>query len=227
MVFDLLRLFGSDLTTQPWSARRACSTGSTSTGRHWQVPEVYDDGPQLLAATLEQGLEGIVSKRRSAPYCPGAARRLAQDRPPDHPVGRRRRLAPGGRHDRAGSAPCSSACPTAAAAGGMPAGWARASPAPRGDALAQRLRPLHRDRTRPSSTRCPRIDANGTTWVEPARGRRGAHPRGDRATAPAAPAGIPRRAHRPEPGRPARRSTMPEVRARGDPGRGGRAQAAS
>ena len=40
-------------------------------GRHWQVPPVYDDGEQLLAATADQGLEGIVSKRRSAPYAAG------------------------------------------------------------------------------------------------------------------------------------------------------------
>ena len=31
----------------------------------------YDDGPALPAATLEQGLEGVVSKRRSPPYQPG------------------------------------------------------------------------------------------------------------------------------------------------------------
>ena len=71
MVFDLLRLFGSDLTSQPWSARRALLDRLDLTGRHWQVPEVYDDGPQLLAATKEQGLEGIVSKRRTAPYAVG------------------------------------------------------------------------------------------------------------------------------------------------------------
>ncbi len=62
MVFDLLRLFGSDLTAQPWSARRALLDRLDLTGRNWQVPEVYEDGPQLLAATKEPGLEGIVPR---------------------------------------------------------------------------------------------------------------------------------------------------------------------
>ena len=71
MVFDLLRLFGSDLTVQPWAARRALLDRLDLSGRNWQVPEVYEDGPQLLAATKEQGLEGIVSKRRTSPYAVG------------------------------------------------------------------------------------------------------------------------------------------------------------
>ena len=71
MVFDLLRLFGSDLTVQPWSARRALLDRLDLSGRNWQVPEVYEDGAQLLAATKEQGLEGIVSKRRTSPYAVG------------------------------------------------------------------------------------------------------------------------------------------------------------
>lgn len=71
MVFDLLRLYGSDLTSQPLSARRELLERLDLTGRHWQVPPVYEDGRELFAATLEQGLEGVVSKRRSAPYLPG------------------------------------------------------------------------------------------------------------------------------------------------------------
>ena len=37
----------------------------------WQVPPTYDDGPMLLAAAEQQGLEGIVSKRTSSRYRPG------------------------------------------------------------------------------------------------------------------------------------------------------------
>ena len=62
--------------------RRACSTGHSSErratlerldlhGAHWQVPPAYDDGPALFAATREQGLEGVVSKRRTSTYQPG------------------------------------------------------------------------------------------------------------------------------------------------------------
>jgi len=71
MIFDLLRLYGSDLTAQPLSARRELLERLDLAGRHWQVPPVYEDGRELFAATLEQGLEGVVSKRRSAPYLPG------------------------------------------------------------------------------------------------------------------------------------------------------------
>ena len=71
MVFDLLRLFGSDLTFQPWHARRELLERLDLDGPHWQVPPTYDDGAELLAATAEQGLEGVVSKRRDSPYAVG------------------------------------------------------------------------------------------------------------------------------------------------------------
>lgn len=71
VVFDVLRLFGQDLTSQPWSARRPLLDQLDLGGSHVQVPPAYDDGEQLLAATAEQGLEGVVSKRRAAAYFPG------------------------------------------------------------------------------------------------------------------------------------------------------------
>ena len=71
MVFDLLRLFGSDLTTQPWRARRELLERLEIDGRHWQVPPTYDDGVELHAATADQGLEGVVSKRRDSAYAVG------------------------------------------------------------------------------------------------------------------------------------------------------------
>jgi bifunctional non-homologous end joining protein LigD len=70
MVFDLLRLDGRDLTTAPLDARRDELAGLNLDGA-WQVPAAYDDGPMLFDATLQQGLEGIVSKRRSSRYAPG------------------------------------------------------------------------------------------------------------------------------------------------------------
>jgi bifunctional non-homologous end joining protein LigD len=70
MVFDLLRLDGRDLTKEPLENRRALLAESFADGA-WQVPPSYDDGQMLHAATLEQGLEGIVSKRRSSRYAFG------------------------------------------------------------------------------------------------------------------------------------------------------------
>lgn len=71
MVFDLLRLYGSDLTSQPLSARRELLERLDLDGRHWQVPPTYEDGHELYDATREQGLEGVVSKRLSSVYLPG------------------------------------------------------------------------------------------------------------------------------------------------------------
>jgi len=63
MAFDLLRLHGVDLTGQPLAERLAALEGIGLAGPHAQVPPTYDDGLALHTATLEQGLEGIVSKR--------------------------------------------------------------------------------------------------------------------------------------------------------------------
>jgi bifunctional non-homologous end joining protein LigD len=71
MIFDLLRLYAADLTSQPLSARRELLERLDLGSRHWQVPPTYDDGQELHRATLEQGLEGVVSKRRSSAYLPG------------------------------------------------------------------------------------------------------------------------------------------------------------
>jgi ATP-dependent DNA ligase len=37
----------------------------------WFVAETFDEGEALFEAVCEQGLEGIVAKRRSEPYRPG------------------------------------------------------------------------------------------------------------------------------------------------------------
>jgi bifunctional non-homologous end joining protein LigD len=71
MAFDLLRLEGADLTRQQLAQRRATLDGMGLSGPHAQVPPTYDDGLALHSATLEQGLEGVVSKRLSSRYSPG------------------------------------------------------------------------------------------------------------------------------------------------------------
>lgn len=166
MVFDLLRLFGSDLTGLPWSARRELLERLDLTGRHWQVPPVYDDGPQLLAATADQGLEGIVSKRRGAAYTAG--RRSTDWRKTAHRSSLS--VVVGGWRPEVGSSGRLGAVlvglPDGSGgwryAGRVGSGLAGAA----GEALALRLRALHRD-TSPFADDVPAIDANGTTWVEP------------------------------------------------------------
>ena len=72
MVFDLLRLYGVDLTARSWTDRRATLERLELTGPHWQVPPTFTDGDALWQATRERGLEGTVSKRRTSRYAAGA-----------------------------------------------------------------------------------------------------------------------------------------------------------
>ena len=69
LVFDVLRVQGHDVTGLPWHQRRELLVGLGLEG--WQVPEAYDDGRALHDATVTQGLEGVVSKRRTSLYRPG------------------------------------------------------------------------------------------------------------------------------------------------------------
>lgn len=72
IAFDVLRLYGVDLTGRPWQERRQALERLAPSGTAWQLSPVYDDGAALLQATREQGLEGIVAKRRASPYHEGA-----------------------------------------------------------------------------------------------------------------------------------------------------------
>jgi bifunctional non-homologous end joining protein LigD len=71
IAFDLLRLYGVDLTGRSWADRRATLERLELTGPRWQTPPVFPDGEALYEATRAQGLEGIVSKRTDSPYLPG------------------------------------------------------------------------------------------------------------------------------------------------------------
>ena len=157
IVFDLLRLFGSDLTGQPWSSRRELLERLDLAGPHWQVPPVYDDGEGLFEATLERGLEGVVSKRRSTPVCRGPPiRRLAQARRTAATVS----AVVGGWRPEVGLGGAARRAPRRAARRGRavavsPAGSAPGWPARRGRACAGGW-PRCAGASRPSPTRCPR-----------------------------------------------------------------------
>lgn len=73
LAFDLLRLEGTDLTSLPWSVRRSALEDLLEDADvpAVQLSPVYEDGARLVAATAEQGLEGVISKRRSATYQEG------------------------------------------------------------------------------------------------------------------------------------------------------------
>jgi bifunctional non-homologous end joining protein LigD len=72
LVFDLLWLDGRLLTPLPYSERRALLEDLEVTGPAWQTVGSFPGaGTALLAATAEQGLEGVVAKRLRSAYLPG------------------------------------------------------------------------------------------------------------------------------------------------------------
>jgi bifunctional non-homologous end joining protein LigD len=168
MVFDLLRLDGRDLHRLPLADRRALLEGLVEDGvvaGAWQVPAAYDDGAMLFEATRQQGLEGIVSKRRSSRYEFGA-------RSPHwlkFPHRRRASYVVGGWRPETGSAGRVGALlvgePTPEGLvyrGRVGSGIAGKV----GPVLKEALAPLHRE-TSPFADEVPRLDALGTQWVEP------------------------------------------------------------
>jgi bifunctional non-homologous end joining protein LigD len=72
MAFDLLWLDGRSLMDRPYLERRGILRSLLDDGDRWQVPDhVVGGGVELLAATRERGLEGVVAKRIDSPYEPG------------------------------------------------------------------------------------------------------------------------------------------------------------
>ena len=164
LVFDVVRLLGQDLADQPWSARRTLLEQLDLDAPRWKVPPTYKDGEELLAATAEQGLEGIVSKRRASRYSPGR-------RSPDwlkRPHRDSESVVIGGWRAEVGGTLLG------AVLVGVPGpeGWefvgrvGAGLVGRSGTALLSRLRPLERADS-PFATEVPREDARGTTWVEP------------------------------------------------------------
>ncbi len=72
MIFDLLWLDGHSLMELPYRERRARLAELELTGDRWRTPDyVEGQGAAVLAATEQQGLEGVVAKRLDSPYEPG------------------------------------------------------------------------------------------------------------------------------------------------------------
>jgi bifunctional non-homologous end joining protein LigD len=70
--FDVLYLDGETVTRRPYVERRALLEGLMLTGPAWcTVLSVVGDGPELMAACGQLGLEGLVAKRLDSTYRPG------------------------------------------------------------------------------------------------------------------------------------------------------------
>jgi bifunctional non-homologous end joining protein LigD len=72
VVFDLLYFDGHDLMAEPYRHRREVLEGLELDGPSWQTPGCSTGhAKELLAASAEQRLEGIVLKRLDSRYTPG------------------------------------------------------------------------------------------------------------------------------------------------------------
>ena len=72
LIFDLLHLDGRSLLELPYAQRREFLDGLGPAGPSWQTPPYFaGGGADVLGASLEQGLEGVVAKRLDSVYLPG------------------------------------------------------------------------------------------------------------------------------------------------------------
>jgi bifunctional non-homologous end joining protein LigD len=72
LAFDVLYLDGRSLIEEPYGERRRTLESLQLSGPSWQTPPHFDgDGAAILAASKQQGLEGVLAKRRDSRYYPG------------------------------------------------------------------------------------------------------------------------------------------------------------
>ncbi len=70
--FDVLSIDGTDTIELPYVDRRTLLTQVLDPGDHWAIPAHHvGGGAELLAATVDQQLEGLIAKRLDSTYRPG------------------------------------------------------------------------------------------------------------------------------------------------------------
>jgi bifunctional non-homologous end joining protein LigD len=93
LAFDLLALDGQDLRAEPWQVRRetlaSLLRGSKRNGGLRLSEHLDGDGAAIFRHACTMGLEGIVSKRRDAPYRSGRSPHWVKVKNPDAPAVRR------------------------------------------------------------------------------------------------------------------------------------------
>ncbi len=168
MVFDLLVLDGEPVHRRPLTERRRLLENVLDPASDAvRLSPAFEDGPALLKAATDQGLEGVVAKRADAPYRPGRRtpewQKLKLRLEDDFPIvgftrgtGRRAKLGALvlGRREADGLH----------WAGNVGSGLGDGDV----DSLLAALRPLSRP-TSPlvETPRMPRVRAADVTWVEP------------------------------------------------------------
>ncbi len=165
MVFDVMRVDGKDVTDQPLGERRKILGGLGLEHSTWQVPAPYDDGAMLHEATLQQGLEGIVSKRLTSRYVFGQRSRdwlkFAHRHRGTYVVGGWRPQE--GTSDRLAALLVGEVTPDGLLYRGRVGSGISGAVSRQ---LAALVAPIART-TSPFDDEVPAVDARGTSWVEP------------------------------------------------------------
>lgn len=165
MAFDVLRAAGTEVLARPLRVRRQLLEGAGLGSTRVQVPPVFEDGTDLAAATAEQGMEGILSKRWSSVYVPGRRtedwRKIVHRTTESYVVGGWRYETDG--RDRLGALLIGSPTPGGLRfRGRIGSGLAGRT----GASLLPRLRDLATDEN-PFADDVPRVDRRGAQWVTP------------------------------------------------------------
>ena len=174
LAFDVLVLDRLLLLEAAYAERRSVLTGLGLPGPWWQVPPAFTRhrGADVLAASREHGLEGVVAKRLDSRYEPGlrsaAWRKIKNVRRQEVVVGGWKR-GEGGRSGRVGSLligvhgrGLTGAAPGLQYAGHVGTGFTEGTLA----TLGRMLAPLRRD-TAPFASPVPTEHARDVVWVEP------------------------------------------------------------
>jgi bifunctional non-homologous end joining protein LigD len=167
LVFDVLHLRGVSTLRTPYVDRRALLEELGIEGPSWRVPPSFaGSGADVLAASAENHLEGVVAKRAASPYRPGARspdwRKIKNLRTQEVVIAGWR-PGHGRREGMIGSLILGVPGPDGLEfAGGVGTGFT----ARMLDELAHDLRPLARDGS-PFARELPRAETRDAHWVEP------------------------------------------------------------
>ncbi len=165
MIFDILSANGTDVSSVPYVDRRQLLESvlpAAGPSTRWAVPPQFTDGEATVQAALDLALEGVVAKRLSSTYRPGARSpdwiKIKNEQTGDYVVGGWR---PGRR--ALGALLVGAVGPEGLTYRGRVGGGISAS-AER-DLLA-RLNDLRATRS-PFAGALPREDTHGAKWVRP------------------------------------------------------------
>jgi len=166
-VFDLLHSGADSLLNEPYTARRNALADLRLGNEPVRTPEWHQDSAaDVLAASIERGLEGVVGKPLTSRYYPGKRREWIKVKNVRHQevVVAGWKPGEGARANMIGSLLLG--IPDSAGrlryAGHVGTGFTE----PMLRDLAERLRPLHREEV-PFQTPVPARHARGARWVKP------------------------------------------------------------